>query len=253
MNFFLDVANQIALKTSPVEAQEIQMFEMALKLKSEKTTLFITPFLNNINNVANFQVFQNADLTFYGPPRIYQKFRTQGVELDFNHQFTDKFSLRGVGTLQNGNALLYSVYLANANGPQDDTKITYDGNKLDNVAPIMLTLTPTYSTEKYYASLAYQYMGKRWANVANAFQMPAFGAADLNFGFNISKRFTVGASINNLLNTYGVMSWAAPGGFPASLDIQGFTKAAYDANPNAVYSTLSIMPRSYFVTLSYNL
>ncbi len=251
MNFFLDVANQTALKTSPVEAQDIKMFEAALKIKNDKTTLFITPFLNNIGNVANFQVFQNVDATFYGPPRVYQEFRTQGVEIEANHNFTKNLSVRAVGTLQSGKALKYSVYLANANGPQDDTKITYDGNDLDNVAPIMLSIAPTYNTEKFYVSLAYQYMGKRWANVANAFKLPAFGSADLNLGYNITKKLSVSASINNVLNTYGVMSWAAPGGFPASLDTQGFTKAAYDANPNAIYSTLSIMPRAYFLTASY--
>lgn len=251
MNFFLDVANQIALKTSSVNAQNIRMMEVALKVKTAKSTLFITPFLNNIGNVANFQVFQNTDLTFYGPPRIYQEFRTQGVEIEANHNFTKNFSVRAVGTFQSGKALKYSVYLANANGPTDDVKITYDGNNLDNVAPIMLSITPTYSTDKFYASIAYQYMGERWANVANAFKLPAFGAADLNMGYNISKNLSLSASINNVLNTYGVMSWAAPGGFPASLDTQGFTKAAFEANPNAVYSTLSIMPRAYFLSLSY--
>ena len=251
MNFFLDVANQVALKTSPVNAQNIKMLEAALKIKSGKTTMFITPFYNIIDNVANFQVFQNADATFYGPPRIYQKFRTQGVEIEVNQNITKNLSVRAVATIQGAKALIYSVYLANANGPQDDVKVTYDGNKLDNVAPVMLSITPTYNTDKYYVSVAYQYMGKRWANVANAFQLPAFGSADLNMGFNITKKLSASASINNLLNTYGVMSWAAPGGFPASLDTQGFTKAAFDANPNAVYSTLSIMPRAYFLSLSY--
>jgi iron complex outermembrane recepter protein len=251
MSFYTDVANQRALVSSPVEAQDIKMAEVALKIRTAKTTLFITPFYNNIGNVPNFQIFQNADLTFYGPPRQYQQFTTQGVELEANHNFTKNFSLRAVGTLQGGKANTYSVYLAKANGPADDEKITYDGNYLDNVAPVMLMITPTYSTDKFYASIAYQYMGERWANVANAFKLPAFGAADLNLGYNFTKKLTASMSINNVLNTYGVMSWAAPGGFPASLDTQGFTKAAFEANKNNVYSTMPIMPRAYFLTLSY--
>ena len=115
----------------------------------------------------------------------------------------------------------------------------------------MLTLTPTYSTDKFYVSVTYQYMGARWANVANAFKLPAFGAADLNLGYNFTNKLTASMSINNILDTYGVMSWAAPGGFPASLDTQGFTKAAYEANKNSVYATLPIVPRAYFLTLSY--
>lgn len=251
MSFYTDVANQRALVSSPVEAQDIKMAEIGLKIKTAKTTLFITPFLNNIGNVPNFQIFQNTDLTYYGPPRQYQEYTTQGIELEANHNFTKNFSLRAVGTLQGGKANTYSVYLANTNGPHDDTKITYDGNDLDNVAPVMLTLTPTYSTDKLYASVNYQYMGARWANVANAFKLPAFGAADLNMGYNFTKKLTASMSINNILNTYGVMSWAAPGGFPASLDTQGFTKTAFEANQNSVYSTLPIMPRAYYLTLSY--
>jgi iron complex outermembrane recepter protein len=47
------------------------------------------------------------------------------------------------------------------------------------------------------------------------------------------------------------MAWSATGGFPPALDRQGFTKAQLDANPNAVYSTLSLPPRAYFLTVSY--
>ncbi|MEM6320274.1 MAG: hypothetical protein AAF960_21575 [Bacteroidota bacterium] len=49
----------------------------------------------------------------------------------------------------------------------------------------------------------------------------------------------------------GIMGWSAPDGFPAALDRQGVTSADLAANPNAVYSTLSIPPRAYFMTLIY--
>jgi hypothetical protein len=35
------------------------------------------------------------------------------------------------------------------------------------------------------------------------------------------------------------------------LDTQGFTKAVLDANPQANYASLSIMPRAYFLTATY--
>lgn len=85
----------------------------------------------------------------------------------------------------------------------------------------------------------------------NTFQLPAFSAFDLNMGYTVSKRIQLDVSINNLLNTYGFMSWAASGGFPASLDTQGFTKAVLEANPQANYASLSIMPRAYFLTATY--
>ncbi|RTY96847.1 hypothetical protein EKL98_16390 [Flavobacterium bomense] len=135
-------------------------------------------------------------------------------------------------------------------GPADDEKIYFDGNNNDNIGN-MFTITPTYSTDKFSASINWQYMGERWANVGNAFQLPSFHSFDLNTSYKISEKIQVNFSINNILNTYGIMGWAAPGGFPAALDTQGFTKAMLDANPQAVYSTLPIMPRAYFLTLSY--
>jgi iron complex outermembrane recepter protein len=251
LGFFMDVANQQLTSGISAEAQDIKMFEAGLKVRTEKLNLFITPFYNKISNIPNFQIFQNANLTYYAPPRRYQKVTTGGLEAEANYAFTKKFSVRMVGTVQGAKADEYSVYLARTNGPADDSLVIFNGNKLDNVAPLMLTIAPAYNADKFYASLNIQYMGKRWANVANAFELPSFMAADLNIGYTVSKSVQLSASINNLFNTYGVMGWAAPGGFPASLDIQGFTKTMKEANPNAVYSTLTIMPRAFFVTASF--
>lgn len=250
LSYFMDIANQQLTSSISVEAQSIQMAELGFKFKQEQFNLFVTPFYTLLSNVPNFQIFQNPDVTYYAPPRVYQKIRTMGLELEGNLALSDNFNIRGVATFQNSNALEFSVFLANANGPQDDVKVSYDGNKNDNIGT-MLMITPSYNSKKFSAALNYQYMGKRWANVGNAFQLPAFSAVDLNLGYNFSAKFQLSASVNNLVNTYGIMSWAAPGGFPAALDTQGFTTSMLEGNPNAVYATLSIMPRAYFLTATY--
>ncbi|MDX2048689.1 MAG: TonB-dependent receptor [Chitinophagaceae bacterium] len=251
LSFYFDFSNQEQTSNIDPEAQTTQQFELGVKLKKEKLNLFVTPFLSILKNVPNFQVFQNPDVTYYSPPRKYQKTHTAGVEIEANYAFTKNFSVRAAGVIQTFKADEYYIYLARTNGPADDTLVVYSGNKTDNIAPLMFNITPTYSNSRFYASLNWQYMGKRWANVANAFQMPSYHAFDLNLGWTFSKTVQLSASINNLFNTYGVMGWAAPGGFPAALDIQGFTASALAANPNAVYSTLAIQPRSYFVTATF--
>lgn len=250
LSYFMDIANQQLTSNISVEAQDIKMAEFGLKYRSKNLNLFVTPFYSLASNIPNFQIFQNADATYYAPPRVYQKIETKGLELEANYLFNKNFSLRAVGTIQSSVAREFSVYLANTNGPQDDVKVTYDGGKNDNIGN-MFTVTPTYTNNKLTASLNWQYMGKRWANVGNAFQLPAFHAFDLNASYKVTKHIQANFSINNIFNTYGIMGWAAPGGFPASLDTQGFTKAMLEANKNAVYSTLPIMPRAYFLTLTY--
>jgi iron complex outermembrane recepter protein len=94
-------------------------------------------------------------------------------------------------------------------------------------------------------------MGARQANVLNAFELPAFSTLDFSTGYDFSKKLRLQGNINNLLNTYGVLGWTGPGGFPAALDRQGFSKEFVAANPNAIFSSQGNMPRAYFLTLSY--
>jgi iron complex outermembrane receptor protein len=250
LSYFMDIANQQLTSNISVEAQNIKMAEFGLKYKSKNLNLFVTPFYTLASNIPNFQIFQNADATYYAPARVYQKIETKGVELEGNYVFNKNLSLRAVATLQTSVAKEFGVWLANTNGPQDDVKVTFDGGKNDNIAN-MFTVTPTYTNGGLTASLNWQYMGKRWANVGNAFQLPSFNAFDLNASYKITKHIQANLSVNNIFNTYGIMGWAAPGGFPAALDTQGFTKQMLEANKQAVYATLPIMPRAYYLTLSY--
>lgn len=250
LSYFMDIANQQLTSGISVEAQDIKMAELGLKYRTKNLSLFATPFYTLASNIPNFQIFQNPDATYYAPARVYQKIETKGLELEGNYAFNKNFSLRAVGILQTSVAKEFSVWLAKTNGPADDEKVTYDGGKNDNIGN-MFTITPTYSNDKLTASINWQYMGKRWANVGNAFQLPAFSSFDLNASYKITNKIQANLSVNNILNTYGIMGWAAPGGFPAALDTQGFTKGMLEANPNAVYATLPIMPRAYFLTLSY--
>jgi outer membrane receptor protein involved in Fe transport len=94
-------------------------------------------------------------------------------------------------------------------------------------------------------------MGDRQANVPNAFTMPAFTTTDLTLGYDFSKKIGVQVNINNLFNTYGVLGWTGPGGFPAALNRDGFTKEYVQANPDAIYNSQGSMPRAFFLTVSY--
>lgn len=250
LSYFMDIANQQLTSSISVEAQDIKMAEMGFKYRGRNLSVFLTPFYTLANNIPNFQIFQNPDATYYAPPRLYQKIETKGIELEANYSINQQLIIRAVGVIQGSVAKQFGVYLANANGPQDDVKVTYDGGKTDNIGN-MFTITPTYTHNKLMASINWQYMGKRWANVGNAFELPSFNSFDFNASYRLSKHIQANVTVNNIANTYGIMSWAAPGGFPASLDTQGFTKAMLEANPNAVYSTLPIMPRAYFLTLTY--
>ena len=234
-------------------AQNIQQMEAGFKLKKGSASLFVTPFYSILSNVPQqVQGQETSDVaTLYVTDVLYNKYQTKGIEFEANYGFTKSFNLRAVATIQKSIATDYNTWNIGGNGKADDKVVSYSGNETDNNARVMLRISPSYTTGKCFGSIDWSYMGSRYANVANVFKLPAFNQSNLNLGYNISKKIMLQANINNLFNQNGVMSWAAPGSFPASLNTQGFTKAQLEGNPNAVYYTLSLPPRAYFMTLSF--
>ncbi|MCU7549731.1 TonB-dependent receptor [Chitinophagaceae bacterium LB-8] len=249
-NYF-SALTPFAIQTLNTDAQKTEQLEFGFKAKTGKLNLFVTPFYSKLSNVPNLQTFTDTNGANYQPAVQYAKYKTYGLEVEANYAFTDHFSVRGIATLQHSEATEFTTWIANAPGKQDDVLADYSGNETDNNARVILGLTPTYSANNFYASLNWNYLGARQANVLNAFRMPAFSQFDLSIGYDVSKRVGLQANVNNLFNTYGVYGWSGPGGFPMALDRQGFTPEYIKANPDAVYATQGSMPRAYFLTVSY--
>jgi iron complex outermembrane receptor protein len=251
INFYLNQTSQFLVDNTAANAQTVEQIEAGYKLSTDKIKVFATPFYSILSNVATAQTFTNPNGSNYIPLNQFNSFKTYGIELESSYAFTDALALKIGATLQNSKATSYKTWIANADGPSDDVLQDLSGNETDNNAKLIFNVSPSYNLNKFYSSLNISYMGSRQANVPNAFKLPAFTTLDLTFGYDFSKKFGLQANINNLLNTYGVMGWSGPGGFPAALDRQGFSKAYIDANPNAVYSTQGSMPRAFFLTASY--
>lgn len=251
IGFFLDLNTPFTLANTPTVAQKVEQLEAGYKVSSQRLKLFITPFYSVLSNVPNTQTFTNQDGTNYNPGTQFAKYTTKGIELEATYAITPQLAIRGGATFQGSTATTFKAYLENGPGPQDDVLVDYSGNETDNNARTIFNLNPTYNGNKFFASFNYSYMGARQANVPNAFRLPAFGIADLSFGYEFTRKFSLQANVNNLFNTYGILGWTGPGGFPAALNRQGFTNDFVAANPTAIYSTQGSMPRAYFLTASY--
>lgn len=237
-----------------VVAQHVSQAEAGIKFSGSNFALFATPFYSTLSNVPNVQTFTAADnVTLYSPPTEYEKVRTYGIELESHLDFSRNFGIKAVATFQNSKALNYKVWVANANGAQDDQLVDYSGNRADNSPNIILNVTPTYNSGKFFSFITWSYMGSREANVADAFLLPAFSQFNLGAGYDFTKKFQLSLNINNVLDKYGVMSWSRPGTLLQALDREGYTKAMYQADSAAgvPYSTIAIPPRAYFLTLTY--
>ncbi|MGI4736605.1 MAG: TonB-dependent receptor [Janthinobacterium lividum] len=240
----------VASTLEPV-AQHVQQLEFGLKVQKDKINYVITPFLSYLSNVATFVGASNADGTQYNTPSVYNSIRTYGVELETNYTLSEHLSVRAVGTVQRATANKWQVWVVGNPGAADDITTDYSGNRADNVPNFMFNVSPTYSANKFYVFVNYRYLGNRAANVPNTFKLPGFSQFDGALGYNLTSKLSLQANINNIFNTNGVMSFLSPGGFPASLDRQGFTPDKLAANPNATFSILTIQPRSSYLTAIY--
>ncbi|WP_436489905.1 TonB-dependent receptor [Chitinophaga sp. ARDCPP14] len=254
LDLYINATSDFLVKTLDPQAQKVSQFELGIKAKTGNLSLFVTPFYSVLSHVPNLQTFQNADQTNYNPLPVYNKYRTYGVEVEADYGFAKHFNIHGVITLQRSKALDFKTWLANNPGPQDDSLVTtFSGNETDNIARSMINITPSYNLDKFYAQFTWSYMGKRQANVANAFLLPSFSQFNFSAGYDISKSFRLSFIVNNIFNTYGVMSWSRPGSFNEALDRQGFTKQMYEdaVKSNRPYSTVAIAPRAYFMTAAF--
>lgn len=251
INFYLAQTSQYAIDNTKAYAQKVEQFEAGYKLNADRLKIYATPFYSVLSNVPNIQTFTNADGSNYNPATQFATYKTTGLELETNYAFTEGFAVKVGATIQNSKATTYTTWLANAPGSSDDVLQDYSGNETENNANLIFNVNPIYNYKKFYSSLNFSYMGDRQANVPNAFTMPAFTTTDLTLGYDFSKKIGVQVNINNLFNTYGVLGWTGPGGFPAALNRDGFTKEYVQANPDAIYNSQGSMPRAFFLTVSY--
>lgn len=253
LDMYFAANTEFTNKTLRPQEQRVQQLEMGVKVKTSHLNLFVTPFYSVLSNVANVQVFQNVDQTSYNAPATYARIRTLGVETEAEYTINEHFKVRAVLTLQRSRATDYTVWLARNPGVADDTLVSYSGNETDNAARSMINITPSYNTGRFYAQLNWSFMGKRQANVANAFLLPSFSQFNFATGYDISSHLQLSFNVNNILNKYGVMSWSRPGTLLTAIDRQGFTKEMYETavKNNTPYSTISIPARSYYLTATF--
>jgi outer membrane receptor protein involved in Fe transport len=249
--YYFAYNSKFEIENNKPRAQTINQAEVGLKATTNQFKLFFTPFYSLLSDVYSLDAFQNTGGGFYFPFPLYNSVRTFGVELEADYKITSSFHIRSTATFQTARTKSWDVWIANTPGEQDDSIVNYTGKKADNNPEVIFNVTPSYTADRFYAFLAWKYMGKRPGNIPNTITLPGFSQFDIGMGYNIRKSFIVRANITNLLNSEGVMSWSPPAKYFDALDRQGFTMEKLAANPDATFGIVCIQPRAYFLTLTY--
>ena len=232
--------------------QKIEQLEMGLKYAEGGINLQLFPFYSKLSNVTTPQTFTYTSGPqtgqFYSPPPVAGEIETYGVEMALNARITPTLSSRVNLTLQHPKSRNFGSWTQGPKGDgTDDTVTLIAPGDADNNPKIILRggldWTPLRGVTLFGEV---NHLGKRAANEANAFYLPAFTTLDVGASWTVNEQLKLQFNMVNVTNALGVMSWSRSDSLLSSIDRQGLAKGAYD--PKALYPIVGIQPRAAFVT-----
>ena len=232
-------------------AQSIQQLELGFKHKTKDVSLAGTFFISTLEDVAfsNF-VFDEATSRIFYTPTQFNSSRTIGLEVEWAAALTQYIGLDLSTTIQNHNLTEFTLYDANQTiDIADDQTIDFSDNTTPHNPNFLATLGLSYDRDSWFGSLRYNYVGKRFGNIENAFTLPAYGTVGLDIGYALSAQFSLGLRVKNVLNSAGLANFFGPNVFGSNSDAA--TAEFIADNPDGSFVVFPISPRAVFLSVDY--
>ncbi|GBD87338.1 TonB-dependent Receptor Plug Domain protein [bacterium BMS3Abin03] len=183
-----DANGNVSSVKGTVEPNIFNQFELGVKIEQGLYSLFITGFLNTVE-------IYDGDI---GATRIAAllKTRTVGAEVDAGLSL-GSFKVNLIGTFLNGKIT----------GSEKAPETV--GNKIWRQPDVQLRLAPSYNFQlsKSVSAAIYgaiRYVGKRWNDRDNSYQLDSYSKLDLGLDVSTSGGLTFNLSGNNLTDSHGL-------------------------------------------------
>ncbi|MDX2369155.1 MAG: TonB-dependent receptor [Colwellia sp.] len=183
-------------ETIPVEAGfgkpvELTFAEGGLRIADKNWHITATLFETRFNPLP-FTVFRGI---YDSQQNIFINTQTRGIEFDFNTNITENLSISGLGVWQK--AVLSGI-------PADANESIYNGNQITRTPELQLRISPHYQLDKIALFLTYAYVGQRYSDIANNFELPAYSVLDFGMTYQLSKKITLTLQGKNVTNSMGL-------------------------------------------------
>ncbi|WP_372752319.1 TonB-dependent receptor [Mariniflexile sp.] len=234
------------------EVQDINQMELGLKSNLKDISFTTTLFWSELRNigVSDFAFDEDTNSIFYTPIQ-FNTSRTIGLEWESAYAPLDHFLFRFNGIIQSPKATKWSIYDDAGSVDSNDDSITdYSGNTLAFNPKLMFNLIAEYNKNKTSSFVKWRYMGKREGNVANAFQLAAYSVFDAGLGYKINKHLSANILVTNLFNSDGLANFFGANSFAANAN--DATSEFIEANPDASFIVVPILPRASLLQLNYS-
>tara|TARA_R110000868_G_scaffold28633_2_gene107230 strand:- start:97769 stop:100582 length:2814 start_codon:yes stop_codon:yes gene_type:complete len=233
--------------------QEITQLELGLKYSNNDFSATATAFWSELKNIgiADFAFDSDNGSVFYTPIQ-FNNSRTVGFEWESAYALSSSLTVSFNGVLQDPIATKWTVYdAAGSVDTADDSTTDYSDNTLPFNPKVLFNLGAEYEKDKFNAFLKWQFMGEREGNVANAFQLSAYSIFNLGLGYEINQNLSLNCMVTNLFNSDGLANFFGANSFGASAN--GATSEFIQANPDASFVVVPVLPRGMMVRLGYRL
>ncbi|MCB4806701.1 TonB-dependent receptor [Tamlana sp. 62-3] len=233
------------------EIQDITQIELGLKSSLKDFSFTTTLFWSELKNIGstNFEFDSDNGSIFYTPIQNNTS-RTIGLEWESVYSPIDVLAFRFNGVLQNPKASKWTVYdAAGTVDTSDDSTTDYSGNQLAFNPKLLFNLSAEFNKNKFSSFIKWQYMGKREGNVANAFQLDPYSTFNAGIGYKINKNLSANLLASNIFNSEGLANFFGANTFGANAN--GATQEYIEANPDASFVVVPILPRATMLQLNY--
>jgi outer membrane receptor protein involved in Fe transport len=234
------------------EIQKISQVEIGVKLYTKNASFTATSFWSQLKDISvtNFEFDESNGSIFYTPIQ-FNTSKTIGLEWESVFTPVNHLNFRFNGILQNPEATNWNIYdAAGSVDTADDTITDYSGNTLPFNPKLMFNLSTEFEKDKFSTFLKWQYMGKRFGNVSNGFELSAYSIFNLGTGYKINKNLSAHILVTNLFNSEGLANFFGDNSFGANAN--GATPEFVAANPDASFVVFPVLRRRGMLQLHYN-
>jgi len=170
---------------------ELTFAEGGLRIADKSWHMTATLFETRFNPLP-FTIFRGI---YDSQQNIFIDTQTRGIEFEFNANITERLSINSLGVWQK--AVLSGI-------PADANESIYNGNQITRTPELQLRISPRYYLDDITLSLTYAYVGQRYSDIANNFELPAYSVLDLGVTYQVSKIFTLSLQGKNVTNSIGL-------------------------------------------------
>ena len=180
---------------------DIKLYEAGARFQSRGLSATATLFRTEFNGQGYGYIDPN-NATVSGGFRA--DLRTDGVEIDIAYRLANYFELQASGVFQKPG-------LRNPEQRTSDTSPyvavpQFNGNLPERTPKTLYTIQPTFILPNGLGEVygRYKYVGKIFADAGNGLALPGYGVTSAGVNLNVSQKFTLGASVDNIFSVTGI-------------------------------------------------